>query len=79
MNSLRSFVKRNALVLFFLLTYLISFSLFLSWEWANDDSIPWFTFGPLLSALSLSALAGGWPAMQALLGRLVQWPVGWRG
>lgn len=78
MNSLRSFVKRNALVLFFLLTYLISFSLFLTWDWANDDSIPWFTFGPLLSALSLTALAGGWPAMKALLGRLVQWRVGWR-
>jgi len=78
MNSLRSFVKRNALVLFFLLTYLISFSLFLTWDWANDDSIPWFTFGPMLSALSLTALAGGWPAVKALLGRLVQWRVGWR-
>lgn len=78
MNSMRTFVKRNALALFFLLTYAISFSLFLTWDWANDDSIPWFTFGPMLSALILTALSGGWPAVKALLGRLVQWRVGWR-
>ena len=78
MTSLRTFVKRNALALFFLLTYAISFSLFLTWDWANDNSIPWFTFGPMLSALILTALAGGWPEVKALLGRLVQWRVGWR-
>jgi membrane protease YdiL (CAAX protease family) len=78
MNSLRSFVKRTVLALFFLLTYAISFSLFLMWDWTNDDSIPWFTFGPMLSALILTALAGGWPEVKALLVRLVQWRVGWR-
>jgi membrane protease YdiL (CAAX protease family) len=78
MQTLRSFIERHALVTFFTLTYLISFGLFLTWDWANDDSIPWFTFGPMLAALILTALAGGWSALKALLGRLVQWRVGWR-
>jgi uncharacterized protein len=78
MQTICSFIERNALVAFFMLTYLISFSLFLTWDWANGDSIPWFTFGPMLSALILTALLGGWSAVKTLLGRLVQWRVGWR-
>ncbi len=78
MQTIRSFIERHALVAFFTLTYLISFSLFLTWDWVNGDSIPWFTFGPMLSALILTALSGGWSAVKTLLGRLVQWRVGWR-
>src|SRR4051812_16812167 len=78
MQTIHSFIERHALVAFFLLTYLISFSLFLTWDWANDDSIPWFTFGPMLAALILTALMGGWSAVKTLLGRLVQWHIGWR-
>lgn len=75
MQRIRSLIERHALVAFFILTYLITFSLFLTWT--NPESIPWFTFGPMLSALIVTALAGGWPAVKALLGRLVQWRVGW--
>lgn len=68
-------LERHALIAFFALTYLITFSLFLTWT--DPEGIPWFTFGPLLSALIITALTGGRPAVKGLLGRLVQWRVGW--
>ena len=76
MKTIRTFIERHSLTAFFTLTYLITFSLFLTWT--DPETIPWFTFGPLLSALIITALTGGWPAVKALLGRLVQWRVGWQ-
>jgi membrane protease YdiL (CAAX protease family) len=46
------------------------------WLRGGGEDIPWFTFGPLLAALVVTVVAGGWPGVKALLGKQVQWRVG---
>jgi membrane protease YdiL (CAAX protease family) len=77
MQTLRSLVARRPLVTFFILAYA------LSWLGAVPYAlgvfpIPIFPFGPFLAALIVAPLVGGWPALTALLQRMVQWRAGLR-
>jgi hypothetical protein len=71
MTIISSFVKRHALVTFFVLAFV------LSW-------IPWLLYmrgmslGVSLSAVIVAPIAGGWSELKELLGRLVRWRVGAR-
>ncbi len=60
MNTETTFLKRHALVLYFLVTYTLTFGLFTQWDNTSDGitlrSIPWFSFGPVLAALVLTPL-----------------------
>lgn len=77
MNTALAFLKRHALITFFVLSYAITWGLFALWD-PNGDSIPLFSFGPMIAALLVTALTEGWPAVKRLLAKLVQWRVGWR-
>ena len=72
MNTLRSFVNRHALVLFFGLAYA------LSW-WGNlYEAHSMFPLGPLLAALLVLSLTTGRAGLADFLRRIVQWRVGVR-
>ncbi|MEZ4869454.1 MAG: lysostaphin resistance A-like protein [Caldilineaceae bacterium] len=82
MNTVTTFAKRHALVIYFLVTYVITFGLFTQWDSTSDGltigSIPWFSFAPLITALVIVPLTAGWSGLKTLLSRLVRWRVGWR-
>jgi len=79
MNSITSVVKRHPLVTFFGLTFALTWAAMVPWLRGGGEDIPWFTFGPMLTALIVTALVGGKDGLKALLRRQVQWRVsiGW--
>jgi membrane protease YdiL (CAAX protease family) len=71
-------IKRHPLTLFFALAYALSW-----WPWiwtALDPAAPSTILppGPLLAALIVLAITGGWRAIWQFLKRIVQWRVGLR-
>lgn len=72
--SVRSWVARHELGLFFFLAFLLSWAI---WPLLllNPGSSPLVPFGPLLAALLVTALAGGWRDVAALLAQLTRWRV----
>ena len=79
MNSIISVVKRHPLVTFFGLTFALTWAAMVTWLRGGGEDIPWFTFGPMVTALIVTALIGGKDGLKALLRRQVQWRVsiGW--
>jgi membrane protease YdiL (CAAX protease family) len=68
-NSVRAFVRRRELVIFFVLSYLIAWS-----------TLPFGTFGaysPLVSAIVVVLIAEGLPGLARLGRRLIKWRVNW--
>jgi len=85
MNS--SWIKRNSLVLYFVLAYVISWSCMIPVALTAQGLVNWqvpyalyylASFGPMLSALLITGLTGGGAAIRRLLGRLLIWRVGAR-
>src|SRR3954470_14929475 len=76
MNGVAELVRRYRVAAFFVLALALSWGLFLPWYASGGKTIPWFTFGPFVAALILSALTGGWAAVKALLAKIVHWRVG---
>jgi uncharacterized protein len=76
MNPITSIVKRHPLGSFFGLTFVLTWAAMLAWLQGGGEDIPWFTFGPLLAALIVTALVAGRAGLKALLRRQVQWRVG---
>jgi uncharacterized protein len=76
MNPITSIVKRHPLVTFFGLTFVLTWAAMVAWLQGGGEDIPWFTFGPLLTALIVTALVAGRDGLKALLRRQVQWRVG---
>jgi len=76
--SIVSFVKRYQVATFVVLAYALSWW---AWIWYRLDpgnvDAPILPIGPLLAALIVLAIVGGWPAIRELLGRIVHWRVGW--
>jgi membrane protease YdiL (CAAX protease family) len=70
-----SFIKRHPLSIFFSLTFVISWAAMALWLRGGGEAIPWFTFGPLLAALIVAALAAGREGLKDLLRRQVCWQV----
>jgi len=73
-----SWIKRHPLIAFFALAYALSW-----WPWvwtALDPTAPSTILptGPLLAALFVVAITGGWSAVWQFLKRIVQWRVGLR-
>jgi uncharacterized protein len=73
-----AFVRRNQLAVFVLLAYALSWWV---WIWYRADpatvDAPILPIGPLLAALIVLAMAGGWGAIKEFLGKIVHWRVGW--
>ena len=72
--SVRSWVARHELVLFFVLAFLLSWAI---WPLMllNPDSSPLVPIGPLLAALIVTALVGGWRGVAASMRQLGRWRV----
>jgi len=73
-----AWIKRHPLIAFFTLAYALSW-----WPWvwtALDPAAPSTILppGPLLAALIVLAVTGGWAAVWQFLKRIVQWRVGLR-
>ncbi len=74
-----SWIKRHPLIAFFTLGYTLSW-----WPWVwtalDPENAPSTILppGPLLAALIVLVLIGGWSAVWQFLKQIVQWRVGWR-
>ena len=77
MPTLRSLVTRRPLTTFFVLAYALSWLGAIPYA-LGAFPVPIFPFGPFLAALLVAPLVGGWPALSALLRRMVQWRAGLR-
>ena len=73
-----AFVRRHQLAVFVVLAYALSWW---AWIWYRLDSenvgAPILPMGPLLAALIVLFLVGGWPEVKDLLRSIVRWRVGW--
>jgi hypothetical protein len=70
MNTLLSFVKRNRVLSFIVLTYIFSW-----WPWLLFGEGVW-PVGPFIAALVVLGLSEGKAGVMSLLGRMVHWRVG---
>jgi membrane protease YdiL (CAAX protease family) len=77
MHRVTSFVTRHALATFFVLAYALTWLAAVPYA-LGAFPVPMLPCGPLLAALVVTPLVGGWPATAALLRRLVRWRVGLR-
>lgn len=71
-------LRRHPLILFFTLAYALSWW---PWVWTALDPTASSTIlpsGPLLAALIVLAVTGGWGAIRQFLKRIVQWRIGLR-
>jgi uncharacterized protein len=75
-NTGISFAKRHPLGTFFSLAFALSWAAMALWLQGGGEAIPWFTFGPMLAALIVTAVVGGTDNLKALLRRQMQWRVG---
>ena len=73
-----AFVRRHQLAAFVVLAYALSWW---AWVWFRLDrenvGAPILPVGPLLAALIVLFLVGGWPEVKDLLRSIVRWRVGW--
>jgi uncharacterized protein len=85
--SPRAWIRRHALLSYFLLAFGLSWAIMIpltlaSWGLlAFPASVPVFIlmgYGPTFAALITTGALGGWDAIRGLLGRLRIWRVGWR-
>ena len=67
--------KRHPLVSFFVLAFALTSLLFLPWMASGGDSIPWFTFGPVLAGFAIAALTEGWVGVRRILAAIGRWRV----
>lgn len=75
MSMLVRMVRGWPVVSFVLLAFAITWIAFIPFYQAGGEAIAWFTFGPFVSALVISAILGGWPKVRALLASVVRWRV----
>ena len=79
MTRLAETVKQHPILCFVLLAYALSWW---PWLWYRLDpeavDAPILPFGPLIAAVILLMIVGGWPATKAWLGRIIHWRVGLR-
>jgi len=82
-----SWFKRHALVLYFVLTYAISWTFMIPVALSAQGLLSWqvplalyyfASFGPLSAALIITAITEGRDGIRRLLGRLLKWRVGFR-
>src|SRR5512134_3325300 len=78
-------IKKYALVIFFLLAYLFTWSNWLPQALTSRGiasiQVPGFLtllsgYGPALAAIIVASLAYGWQGLRELFGRLLRWRVG---
>ncbi|MER8367193.1 hypothetical protein [Mesorhizobium sp. M1378] len=70
MTSFLRLVRQHQAAAFFSLALALTWFAFIPFYLSNGDSIPWFTFGPMLSGLVVAALSGGWTSVKTILGEV---------
>ncbi|MDR7220174.1 CPBP family intramembrane glutamic endopeptidase [Aminobacter aminovorans] len=75
MSMLVRMVRDWPVVSFVLLAFAITWIAFIPFYQAGGEDIAWFTFGPFVAAIVISAILGGWPRVRALFASVVQWRV----
>jgi len=75
MSMLVRMVRDWPVVSFVLLAFLVTWTGFIPFYRAGGEDIAWFTFGPFVAAIVISAVLGGWPRVRALFASVVQWRV----
>jgi membrane protease YdiL (CAAX protease family) len=77
-GGLVGLIRRQQVVAFVILAYALSWW---AWVWYHLDpenvGAPVLPMGPLLAALILLPIIGGWPALKDLFRRIALWRVGW--
>jgi membrane protease YdiL (CAAX protease family) len=68
-NSVRAFVRRRELVIFFVLSYVIA--------WSTLPFGSFLAFAPIVSAIVVVLIAEGLPGLARLGRRLIKWRVNW--
>jgi len=83
-TNVSTWIKRNSIVLYFVLTYLITWTIWApivataqGWaKWNVPFSLYYLgSFGPMLSAIIVTALTGGGAGLRTLFGGLLKWRV----
>ncbi|WP_095203244.1 CPBP family intramembrane glutamic endopeptidase [Mesorhizobium carmichaelinearum] len=75
MTPMLSLVRRHQLSTFFGLTLGLTWLAFIPFCLSHGDSIPWFTFGPMISGFIVAAVSGRWSSVRAILSAMVRWRV----
>src|SRR5919197_3623438 len=76
MKAITSIIKRHPLVTFFILAFALTWAAMMAWIAGGGEDIPWFTFGPMITALIVTAIVSGKSGLKVLLHKQVQWRVG---
>lgn len=77
--KIRSLIQKHPVLAFFLLTYLISWSAWVGGKWLKLNLLTFFfSYGPALAAILLSAALGGQTGLLDLLRRIFRWRAGLR-
>jgi uncharacterized protein len=71
MHRLLSVVKRHPIVVFFVLTYAIS------WAFFPIEAVRFLPSGPLIAALIVIPITQGWAGLKVLGLRMIRWRVRW--
>ena len=85
-TAVGNWIKKHPLISFFVLTYLITYVVLFSFINLNPSaplqpwSLVWFLaiFSPTFSALMVTSVTGGKPALKRLLSGFARWKVGFR-
>jgi membrane protease YdiL (CAAX protease family) len=79
MLKIPSSIQKHPVLAFFLLTYLLSWSAWMGGRWLNMSFLSFFfSYGPALAAILLSAAVDGQAGLLELLQRVFRWRVGLR-
>lgn len=83
-STVSSWIERNSLVLYFIITYAVSWAIWSPIFLAAQGLVTWQvpfalyylgSFGPMISALIMTAITNGSLGLRRLLARLVKWRV----
>ena len=75
MISFLSLVRTHQLTAFFSLALGLTWLAFIPFYLSNGDSIPWFTFGPMVAGFTVAAITGGWGSVKPILASMARWRV----
>ena len=67
-------LRKYPLTSFFTLTLVVTWLAFIPY-YSSTDSIPWFTFGPMVAGIIMAAVTGGWKQVKSLLAAPFRWKV----
>src|SRR5690242_12774653 len=76
MNTLRTFVKRQSLLSFFILAYALAWLAWLLYA-VHLFPAPIFAFAPSLAAILVVAMTDGKAGLRALFGQVTRWRLAW--